>query len=67
MQLNDLYGGAEGLCQRLHVDPIRGLDKNEQETLKRQGLYGANIIPKGKAKSFLRLAYNAVWVSNNFI
>ncbi|KAI1710590.1 e1-E2 ATPase domain-containing protein [Ditylenchus destructor] len=59
VKLNDDYGGADGLCRKLDVDPVRGLAKSEAELSRRRHKYGANTIPKNKSKSFLRLVFDA--------
>uniref|UniRef100_A0A915CWQ2 Calcium-transporting ATPase n=1 Tax=Ditylenchus dipsaci TaxID=166011 RepID=A0A915CWQ2_9BILA len=70
VKLNDNYNGADGLCRKMDVDPnaffsklvkciSRGLSKSEAELSKRRAKYGANTIPKGKSKSFVRLVLDA--------
>jgi len=58
-KLDTDYGRAEGLCQRLNVDPAHGLPNTAAEMAERRNRYGANTVPRGKSKSFLRLVFDA--------
>lgn len=57
--MNEQYGGAEGLCDRLDVDPIRGLPKNDFGLERRRAKYGRNTVPAGRSKTFWRLVFDA--------
>ena len=46
-------GGPLGLAAKLSSDPRRGLD--EETVVKNRNMYGTNVIPRPKAKSFFAL------------
>lgn len=52
-------GGVEEICKKLKVDPVSGLS-NDGETEQRVAAFGRNYIEPKKAKSFLRLMWEAV-------
>ncbi|KAL3078827.1 hypothetical protein niasHS_014609 [Heterodera schachtii] len=59
VKINNEFGGVEGICQRLTVDQVRGLTKDAKELAKRREMYGSNTVPSAKAKSFVRLLFDA--------
>ncbi|VDO47942.1 unnamed protein product [Haemonchus placei] len=59
LQLSTEHDGVEGLCQKLKVDPVRGLPNNPAELDRRRAAFGANTIPPAKSKSFARLVFDA--------
>ncbi|KAI9283981.1 PMCA-type calcium-translocating P-type ATPase [Umbelopsis sp. AD052] len=59
-------GGVQKLCKQLKVDPKTGLNPDEgQESssdspfAERQSVFGTNVLPEAKSKSFLELLWNA--------
>jgi len=62
--VNEEFGGIEGLCAKMGVDPIKGLpsDVTSPELAKRREKYGPNTIPSTKAKPFWRLLFDAIKV-----
>lgn len=62
LKLNEEFGGIEGLCAKMGVDPIKGLpsDVASPELAKRREKYGPNTIPNTKAKPFWRLLFDAI-------
>ncbi|KAF7637186.1 Cation_ATPase_N domain-containing protein [Meloidogyne graminicola] len=62
LKLNEEFGGIDGLCNKMGVDPLRGLtsDTTSPELIKRREKYGSNTIPSTKAKPFLRLLFDAI-------
>lgn len=52
-------GGVEEICKKLKVDPVSGLS-NDGETEQRVAAFGRNYIEPKKAKSFLRLMWEAI-------
>nr|CDJ88738.1 ATPase and Haloacid dehalogenase hydrolase domain containing protein [Haemonchus contortus] len=59
VRLSTEHDGVEGLCQKLKVDPVRGLPNNPAELDRRRAAFGANTIPPAKSKSFARLVFDA--------
>ena len=49
----DEIGGVEGICQRLNVDPSKGINSKTRE--KRQAAYGRNEVPPEEFPSFCEL------------
>lgn len=59
-------GGVQKICKLLKVDPKAGLSPDEgQESssdspfAERQSVFGTNVLPEAKSKSFLELLWNA--------
>ncbi|PIO62861.1 e1-E2 ATPase, partial [Teladorsagia circumcincta] len=59
VRLSTEHEGVEGLCQKLKVDPLRGLPNSPVELDRRRATFGANTIPPAKSKSFTRLVFDA--------
>ncbi|KAH7695037.1 calcium ATPase, partial [Aphelenchoides avenae] len=59
LKLNNDFGGVDGLCAQLRVDPVKGLPTQGSELAQRRSKYGANTIPRTTSKSFLRLVFDA--------
>ncbi|KAI6190223.1 Calcium-transporting ATPase [Aphelenchoides bicaudatus] len=59
LKLENEYGGLDGFCERLRVDPVKGLPTDADYLAERRQKFGANTIPKAKSKSFLRLVFDA--------
>nr|CAH8853004.1 unnamed protein product [Trichobilharzia regenti] len=56
--INEKYGGVVGLCRLLKTSPQDGL--HEDDFSKRINAFGANVIPQQRAKTFLRLMWEAL-------
>ncbi|TMS38440.1 hypothetical protein L596_005168 [Steinernema carpocapsae] len=59
LKLSSEYSGIEGLCQRLKVNPVIGLNNDPSDLNQRRTKYGSNTIPSTKSKSFARLVFDA--------
>lgn len=44
IQIDEAYGGPEGLCQRLKTDPVNGLPNDPVELVRRRKLFGENKV-----------------------
>lgn len=70
-------GGVEKLCRKLRVDPSTGLSTDEgaqsssdKAFADRQAVFGKNVLPEAKSKSFWELlwaAYNDKTLSKCFL
>ncbi|XP_019132854.1 plasma membrane calcium-transporting ATPase 2 isoform X1 [Larimichthys crocea] len=60
VKLQEDYGGVEGLCKRLKTSPTEGLAGAQPDLDKRKELYGKNLIPPKKPKTFLQLVWEAL-------
>ncbi|XP_051003371.1 plasma membrane calcium-transporting ATPase 4 isoform X1 [Acomys russatus] len=59
-QINTHYGGVQDICARLKTSPIEGLSGNPADLEKRRLLFGRNVIPPKKPKTFLELVWEAL-------
>uniref|UniRef100_A0A8C2GL21 Calcium-transporting ATPase n=1 Tax=Cyprinus carpio TaxID=7962 RepID=A0A8C2GL21_CYPCA len=59
-KIQDSFGDAEGLCQRLKSSTSDGLSDNPTDLEKRRQAFGQNFIPPKKAKTFLQLVWEAL-------
>ncbi|XP_031424329.1 plasma membrane calcium-transporting ATPase 2 isoform X8 [Clupea harengus] len=60
VKIQEDYGGTEGLCQRLNTSPTEGLAGDATDLDKRKEVYGLNLIPPKKPKTFLQLVWEAL-------
>ncbi|XP_051532283.1 plasma membrane calcium-transporting ATPase 2 isoform X5 [Myxocyprinus asiaticus] len=60
VKIQDDYGGIEGLCQRLQTSPTEGLAGVVTDLDKRKEVFGQNLIPPKKPKTFLQLVWEAL-------
>ena len=58
--LNDQFGGLNGLAYGLKTNLTDGLPGDEADLRRRRDVYGSNMIPAKKPKSFLQLAWEAL-------
>jgi magnesium-transporting ATPase (P-type) len=58
--LNDQFGGLNGLAYGLKTNLTDGLPGEEADLQRRRDVFGSNMIPAKKAKSFLQLAWEAL-------
>ena len=59
-ELNDIYGGLNGLGQRLKTNLISGLSEDDADLAARTAAFGRNEIPPKPPKSFFRLMFEAL-------
>nr|XP_020472856.1 plasma membrane calcium-transporting ATPase 3 isoform X2 [Monopterus albus] len=59
-KIQDSYGDAEGLCQRLQSSTTDGLSGDPADLEHRHQTFGQNIIPPKKSKTFLELVWEAL-------
>ncbi|XP_025763037.1 plasma membrane calcium-transporting ATPase 2 isoform X2 [Oreochromis niloticus] len=60
VKLQEDYGGVEGLCKRLKTSPTEGLAGAQTDLDKRKEIFGKNLIPPKKPKTFLQLVWEAL-------
>ncbi|XP_074499457.1 plasma membrane calcium-transporting ATPase 2 isoform X2 [Sebastes fasciatus] len=60
VKLQEDYTGIEGLCKRLKTSPTEGLAGTQTDLDKRKEIYGKNLIPPKKPKTFLQLVWEAL-------
>ncbi|XP_041836069.1 plasma membrane calcium-transporting ATPase 2 isoform X1 [Melanotaenia boesemani] len=60
VKLQEDYGGVEGLCKRLKTSPTEGLADVQTDLDKRKEIFGRNLIPPKKPKTFLQLVWEAL-------
>ncbi|XP_063767477.1 plasma membrane calcium-transporting ATPase 2 isoform X6 [Eleginops maclovinus] len=60
VKLQEDYTGTEGLCKRLKTSPTEGLAGDQTDLDKRKEIYGKNLIPPKKPKTFLQLVWEAL-------
>ncbi|XP_059383645.1 plasma membrane calcium-transporting ATPase 3b isoform X4 [Carassius carassius] len=59
-KIQESFGDAEGLCQRLKSSTSDGLSDNPTDLEKRRQTFGQNFIPPKKPKTFLQLVWEAL-------
>lgn len=59
-QINIHYGGVINLCSRLKTNPVEGLSGNPADLEKRKQVFGQNLIPPKRPKTFLELVWEAL-------
>uniref|UniRef100_A0A8C5V3X6 Calcium-transporting ATPase n=1 Tax=Microcebus murinus TaxID=30608 RepID=A0A8C5V3X6_MICMU len=59
-QITVHYGGVENLCSRLKTSPVEGLSGNPVDLERRRQVFGQNVIPPKKPKTFLELVWEAL-------
>ncbi|KAG7259301.1 hypothetical protein CRUP_037166 [Coryphaenoides rupestris] len=59
-KIQEHYGDAQGLCNRLKTSPIDGLSGQLADIEKRKEVFGQNLIPPKKPKTFLQLVWEAL-------
>ncbi|XP_070256895.1 plasma membrane calcium-transporting ATPase 4-like [Myotis yumanensis] len=60
IQINDHHGGVMNLCSKLRTDPVEGLSGSLADLEKRKQVFGQNLIPPKKPKTFLELVWEAL-------
>ncbi|XP_075065489.1 plasma membrane calcium-transporting ATPase 1 isoform X4 [Mixophyes fleayi] len=59
-KIQECYGDVYGICSRLKTSPHEGLSGNLTDLERRQEVFGKNIIPPKKPKTFLQLVWEAL-------
>lgn len=59
-QISAHYGSVQEICTRLKTSPVEGLSGNPADLEKRRLVFGKNMIPPKKPKSFLELVWEAL-------
>ncbi|XP_067854735.1 plasma membrane calcium-transporting ATPase 2 isoform X2 [Heptranchias perlo] len=59
-KIQDTYGDINGLCRRMKTSPTEGLAGNPADLEKRKQIFGSNLIPPKKPKTFLQLVWEAL-------
>ncbi|XP_018412230.1 PREDICTED: plasma membrane calcium-transporting ATPase 1 isoform X2 [Nanorana parkeri] len=59
-KVHECYGDVYGICSRLKTSPHEGLSGNPADLERRQEVFGKNIIPPKKPKTFLQLVWEAL-------
>ncbi|KAJ7994453.1 hypothetical protein DPEC_G00249420 [Dallia pectoralis] len=60
VKVQEDYGDMVGLCQRLKTSPTEGLSGDLTDLEKRKEVFGQNLIPPKKPKTFLELIWEAL-------
>uniref|UniRef100_A0AAQ4NPY8 Calcium-transporting ATPase n=1 Tax=Gasterosteus aculeatus aculeatus TaxID=481459 RepID=A0AAQ4NPY8_GASAC len=58
--IGDSYEDVHGLCNRLKTSPVDGLSGQPGDIEKRKTVFGQNLIPPKKPKTFLQLVWEAL-------
>ncbi|XP_066473514.1 plasma membrane calcium-transporting ATPase 3 isoform X13 [Tiliqua scincoides] len=59
-KVQEAYTDVSGLCRRLKTSPTEGISDNTADLEKRRQIYGQNLIPPKKPKTFLQLVWEAL-------
>lgn len=59
-QISAHYGSVQEICARLKTSPVEGLSGNPADLEKRRLVFGKNMIPPKKPKTFLELVWEAL-------
>ncbi|KAM5171263.1 plasma membrane calcium-transporting ATPase 1 isoform 1-T2 [Mantella aurantiaca] len=59
-KIQNCYGDVYGICSRLKTSPHEGLNGNLADLERRQEVFGKNLIPPKKPKTFLQLVWEAL-------
>ncbi|KAL0963041.1 hypothetical protein UPYG_G00348940 [Umbra pygmaea] len=59
-KIGESYGDVQGLCTRLKTSPTDGLSGQPADIDKRREVFGKNLIPPKKPKTFLQLVWEAL-------
>ncbi|KAM4860540.1 plasma membrane calcium-transporting ATPase 4 isoform 2-T2 [Thomomys bottae] len=58
--INVRYGNVSNLCAKLKTSPVEGLSGNPADLDRRRHVFGKNVIPPKKPKTFLELVWEAL-------
>ncbi|XP_057218479.1 plasma membrane calcium-transporting ATPase 4 isoform X3 [Triplophysa rosa] len=59
-KIAECYGDVQGICRRLKTSAIDGLSGDPADLEKRRTVFGQNLIPPKKPKTFLQLVWEAL-------
>uniref|UniRef100_A0A8C4QET4 Calcium-transporting ATPase n=1 Tax=Eptatretus burgeri TaxID=7764 RepID=A0A8C4QET4_EPTBU len=59
-KVTECYGDVHGLCRQLQSSPVDGLPGTEADLARRRAVFGWNVIPPRKAKTFVQLIWEAL-------
>uniref|UniRef100_A0A1A8GDE1 Calcium-transporting ATPase n=1 Tax=Nothobranchius korthausae TaxID=1143690 RepID=A0A1A8GDE1_9TELE len=59
-RIEESYRDIQGLCNRLKTSPVDGLSGQPADIEKRKTVFGKNLIPPKKPKTFLQLVWEAL-------
>ncbi|XP_045892342.1 plasma membrane calcium-transporting ATPase 1-like [Micropterus dolomieu] len=59
-RIQQSYGDVNGLCARLRTSPVEGLDGSPEDIDRRKQVFGQNLIPPKKPKTFVQLVWEAL-------
>uniref|UniRef100_A0A8C6KJI3 Calcium-transporting ATPase n=1 Tax=Nothobranchius furzeri TaxID=105023 RepID=A0A8C6KJI3_NOTFU len=59
-RIEESYRDIQGLCNRLKTSPVDGLSGQPADIEKRKTVFGQNLIPPKKPKTFLQLVWEAL-------
>ncbi|MEE6480307.1 hypothetical protein FKM82_012530 [Ascaphus truei] len=59
-KIQECYGDVYGICTRLKTSPHEGLNGHPADLERRQEVFGKNLIPPKKPKTFLQLVWEAL-------
>uniref|UniRef100_A0A672HG70 Calcium-transporting ATPase n=1 Tax=Salarias fasciatus TaxID=181472 RepID=A0A672HG70_SALFA len=59
-KIGESYGDIQGLCNRLKTSAVDGLSGQPTDIEKRKTVFGQNLIPPKKPKTFLQLVWEAL-------
>ncbi|XP_063303178.1 plasma membrane calcium-transporting ATPase 1 isoform X1 [Pelobates fuscus] len=59
-KIKECYSDVFGVCSRLKTSPHEGLSGNPADLERRQEVFGKNLIPPKKPKTFLQLVWEAL-------
>ncbi|KAM9855090.1 plasma membrane calcium-transporting ATPase 1-like isoform 5-T5 [Aulostomus maculatus] len=59
-RIQESYGDVHGLCTRLRTSTVEGLDGKSEDIDRRKQVFGQNVIPPKKPKTFVQLVWEAL-------
>uniref|UniRef100_H2Z407 Calcium-transporting ATPase n=1 Tax=Ciona savignyi TaxID=51511 RepID=H2Z407_CIOSA len=59
-KIKECFEDTNGLCKRLKTSPSDGLNERPEELDNRRAVFGQNLIPPKKPKTFIELVWEAV-------
>ncbi|XP_037109731.1 plasma membrane calcium-transporting ATPase 1-like [Syngnathus acus] len=59
-RIRNSYQDVDGLCARLRTSALQGLDGSWEDLQRRRQVFGPNVIPPKKPKTFVQLVWEAL-------
>ncbi|XP_061898987.1 plasma membrane calcium-transporting ATPase 1-like isoform X1 [Entelurus aequoreus] len=59
-RIQESYGDVNGLCAGLRTSPVEGVDATWEDLDRRKQVFGQNVIPPKKPKTFVQLVWEAL-------